>query len=48
MTVPNTASLLYDLAQCPKRVELDLFRDPTEHEPISRFVDVLWRRRAAW
>lgn len=48
MSAPITASLLYDLAQCPRRVELDLFRDPTEREPISPFVEMLWRRGAAW
>jgi len=39
-----TASLLYNLVQCPKRVELDLFADPKDRDPISPFTAMLWRR----
>jgi len=44
MPQPITASLLYDLVQCPKRVELDLFGDPSERDAVSPFVEMLWRR----
>lgn len=39
-----TASLLYNLVQCPKRVELDLFGDPAERDEVSPFVSMLWDR----
>jgi len=48
MTQPITASLLYDLVQCPKRVELDLFGDPAERDAVSPFVEMLWRRGALY
>lgn len=41
-----TASMLYDLVQCPKRVELDLFGDPAERDEANAFVQMLWRRGA--
>jgi predicted RecB family nuclease len=39
-----TASMLYDLVQCPKRVELDLFADPSGRDEVSPFVRMLWER----
>jgi predicted RecB family nuclease len=44
MPVSITASLLYDLVQCPKRVERDLFGDPADRDEVSAFVEMLWRR----
>jgi predicted RecB family nuclease len=43
---PVTASMLYDLVQCPKRVELDLFGDQSRRDDISPFVRLLWERGA--
>ena len=43
--VPSiTASTLYSLVQCPKRVELDLFGDPAVRDEVSPFVEMLWQR----
>jgi predicted RecB family nuclease len=42
MTV--TASILYDLVQCPQRVALDAFGDPAERDEINPFVRLLWER----
>jgi predicted RecB family nuclease len=42
MTV--TASVLYDLVQCPQRVALDVFRDPSNRDEINPFVRLLWER----
>ena len=39
-----TASTLYDLVQCPKRVDLDLFGKASERDEVSPFVAMLWRR----
>ena len=39
-----TASILYNLVQCPKRVELDLFGNPAERDQVSPFVEMLWQR----
>ena len=39
-----TASTLYNLVQCPKRVERDWFGDPRERDPISPFIAMLWER----
>jgi predicted RecB family nuclease len=44
VTQPITASMLYNLVQCPKRVELDLFGNDAERDAISPFVAMLWRR----
>jgi predicted RecB family nuclease len=44
MTV--TASVLYDLVQCPQRVALDAFGDPANRDPIKAFVRLLWERGA--
>jgi predicted RecB family nuclease len=42
MTV--TASVLYDLVQCPQRVALDAFGDRAQRDAISSFVRLLWER----
>ena len=44
MPIAITASTLYDLVQCPKRVERDMFGDPQERDEISPFVAMLWQR----
>lgn len=44
MTPSITGSLLYDLVQCPKRVELDLFGDISDRDEVSPFVAMLWQR----
>ena len=44
MSPPITASILYDLVQCPRRVALDLFGDPAGRDEISPFVKMLWER----
>jgi hypothetical protein len=43
-----TASVLYDLVQCPKRVERDMFGDPGKRDEVSPFVEMLWRRGALY
>ena len=42
MTV--TASVLYDLVQCPQRVALDAFGDWAQRDGINPFVRLLWDR----
>jgi predicted RecB family nuclease len=42
MTV--TASVLYDLTQCPERVALDVFGDSRNRDAINPFVRLLWER----
>src|SRR5260370_16613434 len=42
MTV--TASVLYDLVQCPQRVALDAFGDRANRDEVSAFVRLLWER----
>ena len=44
MTPSITASVLYDLVQCPKRVELDLFGDAANRDEVSAFIAMLWQR----
>jgi predicted RecB family nuclease len=39
-----TAATLYDLVQCPHRVTLDTFGDPTKRDKVSPFVQLLWDR----
>lgn len=39
-----TASMLYDLVQCPHRVSMDSFGDPTQRDAVSPFVQLLWER----
>lgn len=46
-STPITASMLYDLVNCPHRVSMDLFADPAERDRVSPFVQLLWERGAA-
>ncbi|MDD3029395.1 MAG: TM0106 family RecB-like putative nuclease [Alphaproteobacteria bacterium] len=39
-----SASILYDLVQCPHRVTMDLFGDYTKRDEISPFVQLLWEK----
>lgn len=42
--MPITASMLYDLVECPHRVTMDLFGNPSDRDQISRFVQLFWDR----
>jgi len=44
MPAPITASMLYDLVQCPHRVAMDLFADQALKDKVSPFVQLLWER----
>jgi hypothetical protein len=44
MSASITASMLYNLVQCPHRVTMDLFADPTLKDKVSPFVQLLWER----
>jgi len=48
MTAKITASILYNLVQCPHRVERDLFGDAARRDEVSRFVQLLWDRGLAF
>jgi len=48
MKTSITASMLYDLVQCPYRVTMDLFEDFTKRDPINRFVQLLWEKGNAF
>lgn len=39
-----SASMLYNLVQCPHRLALDLCADPRERDPANEFVKLLWER----
>src|SRR4051812_2247844 len=39
-----TASALYNFVQCPQRVALDAFGDPTASDEVNPFVRLLWER----
>ncbi|MGQ9614982.1 MAG: TM0106 family RecB-like putative nuclease [Spirochaetota bacterium] len=39
-----TGSMLYNLVQCPHRLYLDLFGDPSKKDPESKFLQMLWER----
>jgi len=43
-----TSSMLYNLAQCPHRVTLDLFGDYKDRAPRSPFVKLLWEKGTAF
>jgi len=34
--------MLYNFVQCPHRVSLDIFGNPSEKDPVSVFVQLLW------
>jgi predicted RecB family nuclease len=40
--------MLYNLVQCPKRLDLDIHGDPSMRDEISPFVQMLWERGAAY
>ena len=44
MSVPITASMLYDLVSCPHRVRMDIYGDPADRDEINPFVQMLWER----
>lgn len=43
-----TASMLYNLTQCPRRVAMDLFEDPAQRDPENPFVELLWEKGNAF
>ncbi len=43
-----TASILYNLVQCPHRVSMDLFTDVALRDPVNPFVQLLWDRGNAY
>lgn len=43
-----TATTLYNLVQCPKRVERDFFGSPADRDTVSPFVAMLWERGTAY
>ena len=47
MTIPITATMLYDLLQCPHRPTMDLFGDPSRRDKVSEFVQLLWDKGLA-
>ncbi len=42
------ASTLYNYVQCPRRVQLDFFGDPSKRDRVSAFVELLWERGNAF
>lgn len=42
--VAVTASILYNLVECPQRVALDAFGDAASRDEVSAFVRLLWER----
>ena len=42
MNTVITASMLYNLVQCPQRLNLDLHQDHSKKDPESKFVQLLW------
>ena len=44
--VSITGSMLYDLMACPHRLHMDTFSDPSERDPVSPFVQLLWKKGA--
>lgn len=44
MPSPITASMLYNLIQCPHRLNLDLHEDPSKKDSESKFIELLWER----
>ena len=43
-----TGSMLYDLVACPHRLHMDTFADPSERNPVSAFVQLLWKKGALY
>ena len=48
MNTSITASMLYDLVQCPHRVTMDLFEDFSKRDPVNPFVQLLWEKGNAF
>lgn len=48
MPIKITASMLYNLIQCPHRVTMDLFGDPGEKDSINPFIQLLWEQGNAF
>jgi predicted RecB family nuclease len=48
MTHLITASMLYNLVQCPHRLSLDLHEDPANRDAESNFVRLLWEKGTAF
>ncbi|MDR4470409.1 MAG: TM0106 family RecB-like putative nuclease [Nitrospira sp.] len=44
MPVSITASMLYDLVNCPHRVTMDIFGNPADRDQPNPFVQLLWER----
>ena len=44
MSTAITASMLYNLVECPHRPMMDLYGNPAERDEISPFVQLLWDR----
>ncbi|MGD0232004.1 MAG: PD-(D/E)XK nuclease family protein, partial [Syntrophorhabdales bacterium] len=44
MSASITASMLYNLIQCPHRLSLDLHEDPSKKDAESKFVELLWEK----
>src|SRR4051812_44940106 len=42
--MPITATVLYDLVNCPQRVALDAFGDASRRDAANPFVQLLWER----
>lgn len=42
MPAAITATLLYDLIQCPHRVTMELTADPGDRDPTNPFLELLW------
>jgi predicted RecB family nuclease len=40
--------MLYNLVQCPHRLNLDLHEDPQKRDPESKFIQLLWERGTAF
>ena len=40
---PITGSMIYDLSSCERRLHLDLHGDHSRRDPVSDFVQMLWR-----
>jgi len=39
-----SADMLYNYMQCPHRLYLDLFEDPSKRDPETAFMKLLWER----
>ncbi len=48
MIRPITASMLYNLIQCPHRLNLDLHENPQKRDAESKFVQLLWEKGTAF